>query len=432
MAKYLLSLVLALLAALPASAFEIVEVKSSKGISAWLVRDTAIPLVAINFAFANGSATDAPGKEGSAHFLTAMMDEGADGFSGDAFKVEVEDLGIRLGFSVNTERFEGVLQMASANRDAAAALLAAAINTPELPNAAIDRTRKQMIVMAQSEQKSPAMIAARALFLSLLGDHPYVREVHGTPQSLATITRGDLAASAARIFTRRDLKVSAVGDITPQELAELLDRVFGKLPDAPSYEIMRGVFAQNKATQVIERTSQQSVILFGMPALDPADPEYPAATVMSHMIGGTADSWLNEELRKKRGLTYGAGMQLISFRHAPLYVGSFSTSNGKAGEAVKHLREILQRMADVGPSQLELDDVKTFMTGSLVLRLDSSAKIAGLLLSLQLQGRDTGYLTQRNAAINAVTIDQVRSQAQRLLDPRFLAVVAVGQPEGLQ
>jgi zinc protease len=432
MARYLLSLVLALFAALPAFSFEIVEVKSSKGISAWLVRDTTIPLVAMNFAFSSGSATDAPGKEGTAHFLTAMLDEGSGGLDGDAFKAKAEDLGVRLGYSVNTERFEGVLQATSTNSAEAFELLKVAINMSDLPNVALERTRQQMVVLAQSEQKSPAMIAARALFQSLLGDHPYAREVHGTPQSLAKITRGDLAASAARIFTRRDLKVAVVGDITPQELADALDHIFGSLPDAPSYEITRGVFAQNNEMRVIERASQQSVILFGMPALDPQDPEFPAAAVMSHMIGGNADSWLNAELRKKRGLTYGAGMQLIAFRQAPLYVGSFSTSNGKAGEAVKLLRDTLQRMADVGPSQTELDGVKTFMTGSLVLRLDSSAKIAGLLLNLQLQGREIGYLTRRNAEINAVTVNQVRSQAQRLLDPKFLAVVAVGLPEGLQ
>ena len=118
--------------------------------------------------------------------------------------------------------------------------------------------------------------------------------------------------------------------------------------------------------------------------------------------------------------------------HAGLYVGSLNTRNEKAGEALAVVKETMKKMADEGPTQAELDDVKTFLTGSYALRFDTNDKIAGQLLGLHQEELGIDYINKRNGWVEAVTLDQVKAQARRLVDSERLIVTVVGKPEGLK
>jgi zinc protease len=415
----------------PAQAFEIQEVKSKSGLTAWLVQDSTIPLVVVNFAFGSGSAADKPGKEGTAHFLTGMMDEGTAELKGDAFQAKRDDLGIVLSFDARTTRYTGMLQTTTEHRETAFDLLRAALTSLTLPDEAIERMRKNFVVAAQSELNEPGTIASRILFTNMIGEHPYSRPGRGTPQSIEAITRQDLVDIAKTIFSRRDLKIAVVGDITAEELAKRLDDVFGALPDTPHSTIQPATVARPGKLQVIEKPIPQTMIMFGTTGLDISDSEFLSAFVMSEILGGNSEAWLSDEVREKRGFTYGIGFSLLPLPQAPLYLGSFNTSNATAGEAMKVVRETIQRMADTGPTQEQLDSFKTFLTGSFALRFDSGQKIAEYLLDQQVRGRGRDYVNKRNDLINAVTLDQVKQQAKRLLDLNALHVVAVGKPIGL-
>jgi zinc protease len=112
-------------------------------------------------------------------------------------------------------------------------------------------------------------------------------------------------------------------------------------------------------------------------------------------------------------------------------MGSLGTRNEKAGEALALVRDVLKRMADEGPTAQELTESKTYLTGSYALRFDSNAKIAGQLLGIQQQNLGIDYIARRNAMVEAVTLEQVKAQAKRLLDADSLIVTIVGRPEGL-
>ncbi len=415
-----------------AAAFDIKEVKSPGGIEAWLVQDATVPLISMNFAFAYGSATDQPGKEGTAHFITGMMDEGSGDLDGPTFQAKRDDLGIKISFTASTDRFEGTLQTVATHRTEAFKLLQSAITKPLFPDEAVERMRQSFIVNAQSDENEPQTIASRQLMKSLLGDHPYTRRGRGSPDSIAKITRQDLIASHRDIFTKQQLKISVVGDISPAELGSALDQIFGSLPaTSDAKAVPDAVISETPTVETIKRAMPQSVIIFGTKGLKISDPDFFAAFVMNQILGGDSNSWISDEVREKRGLTYGIGFELVPLEHAALIVGSFSTKNESAGEAMKVVRETVARMATSGPTQQELDDAKTFLTGSYALRFDSSEKIVSYLLNQQLLGRDRDYVNRRNSLIEAVTLDQVKAQAKRLLGQPNFKVVAIGQPEGL-
>jgi zinc protease len=153
---------------------------------------------------------------------------------------------------------------------------------------------------------------------------------------------------------------------------------------------------------------------------------------MAEILSGSGlTSRLSEEIREKRGLTYGVSFDLQPSARAGFYLGVLQTQNKTAGEALDVAREVIARYAEEGPTQAELDEAKTFLTGSYGLRFSSNAAIASQLLGLQQQNLGIDYVEKRNALVEAVTLDQVKAQAKRLLHPDRLIVTVVGRPEGL-
>jgi len=417
-----------------ANAIEIKEVTSPGGIKAWLVESKSIPLIAMDFSFEGGSTSDPAGKEGTAHFITGMMDEGAGDLDSAAFQALRDELAVRISFDSGMDQFEGSLQTLSKNRAQAFGLLKKVLTAPHFETQAMERVRQQFLLSARNDEQDPETIASRAWMKLAFGDQLYARKSSGTPQSIAAITPDDLRAMHKLLFSRRSLKVAVVGDIDAATLAVALDEIFGGLPDTePPKAVSSVTVAKGPVVQVIDRDIPQSIMIFGTEGILRNDPDFIPAFVMSQVLGGSGyASRLMTEVREKRGLTYGVGFGLSPMEHAGLYVGSLGTRNEKAGEALAVVKETLKKLAEDGPTQAELDDVKTFLTGSYALRFDTNDKIAGQLLGILEEDLGIDYINKRNAMVEAITLDQVKAQAKRLLDSERLIVTVVGKPEGLK
>ena len=417
-----------------ASAMEIKEVTSPGGIKAWLVESKAIPLIAMDFSFEGGSTSDPVGKEGTANFITGMMDEGAGDMTGEQFQSKRDELALKIRFSAGNDQFEGALQTLSKNREAAFGMLKTAITSPHFETEALERVRQQFLASVRDEEQDPDRIASSAWMNLALPNQPYARESNGTSTSIPNITADDLKAMHKLIFTRKGLMISVVGDIDAATLGKALDEVFGGLPNTePPTPIAAAKISKGPIVQIIDRDIPQSIIVFGQEGLLRNDPDFFPAYVMSHILGGSGfASRLTNEVREKRGLTYGVGYGLSPMDHAGLYIGSVSTRNEKAGEALGVVKDVLKAMAKDGPTQAEMDDAKTFLTGSYALRFDSDDKIASQLLGMQQENLGIDYVNTRNARIEAVTLDQLKAQAKRLIDSERLIVTVVGKPEGVK
>lgn len=419
---------------LPAQAIEIKEVKSKGGITAWLVEDNTNPLIAMQFSFLGGAANDPAGKEGTANFITAMMDEGAGDLDSAAFQAKRDELAMKMSFDASFDQFQGSFQTLTDRRDAAFALLKVALTKPHFAQAPLDRVRDQLLVAARRNEEEPDNISSRAWMAKAFGDHPYARESEGTVKSITTITADDLRAMHKSLFSRKGLKVAVVGDIDAETLARLLDETFGDLPDTdpPKPAPMIHVEAKSE-TQVIDRDIPQSIITFGHDGMLRSDPDFIPAYVASFILGGGGfGSRLTEEVREKRGLTYGVSIGLYPFDHAGLVFGQLGTRNEKAGEALAVVKETMKRFGEEGPTATELADTKTYLTGSYALRFDSNSKIASQLLAIQQDNLGIDYVNRRNALIDAVTLDQAKAQAKRISASDKLIVTVVGKPEGIK
>ena len=176
----------------------------------------------------------------------------------------------------------------------------------------------------------------------------------------------------------------------------------------------------------------QSVAVFGMPGIKRDDPDWYAAMVVNQIFGsGGFSSRLMEEVRRKRGLTYGVYTYLQPYSHAGLVLGSVATVNARMGESKQVIESEIARMAESGATEAEVADAKTFLTGSYALNFDTSGAIAGQLVGIQRYGFGRDFIDKRNAYIEAVTLADVNRVAKRLLDPSRLFWVIVGEPGGL-
>lgn len=417
-----------------AVAIDIERVTSPGGIEAWLVRDTSVPVISFNFAFRGGASVDPVGKEGRAEMVSGLLDEGAGDMSSQDFQRALEDIAARIRFSSSTDWFRGALRTLSVNRDEAFRLLALAVNKPRFDARPVERIRAQMVAGLRSALQDPDTIARRTWYRTVFPNHPYGRPNGGTIQSVGKITVDDLREFTTGYFARKSLVVGVAGDITAQELGTRLDQVFGSLPaDGAGYSVADIAPAAAGYQVVVERDIPQSVVMFGHAGLARTDPDWYSAYVMMRVLGGGGfSSRLTEEVREKRGLAYSVYSYLNPYDHTALIMGGVATANARVAESLKVIRSEWRRMADHGMTAEELSEAKTYINGSFPLRLDSTRRIAGMLLSVQINGLGIDYLNSRAALMNKVTADDIKRVAKRLLKADALTVVVVGKPQGVR
>ena len=433
MIRAAIALFLAVLA-VPAHAIDIQDVTSPGGIKAWLVQDDSIPFVAVQFSFKGGASMDAEGKRGVTNLMTATLEEGAGNRDSVSFAQAVEGLGAQFSFNVSDDALTVGMRALSENRDEVAALLAEALTQPRFDDAAVERVRAQVQSIIRSEATNPQSIASKEMARQAWGDHPYATSINGTMDSVAGLTRQDLVAAKNRVLARDRVVVGAAGDITPEELGLLLDTVLGGLPEQGTTPLPQPADLQlTGGVTVIDWDSPQTVVSFAGPGLPIDDPDYFAAFVANHILGGGGfSSRLMEEIREKRGLTYGVRTTLATGIYGQTWQGGMAGSNATTRQAVDLIRQEWDRMAQDGVTDRELTDAKTYLTGEYPLRFDGNGSIAGILAGMQLIGFPIDYVNTRNAKVEAVTAEDVKRVAERLLDADSLRFVLVGRPEGIE
>ena len=417
-----------------ASAMEIKTAKSPGGIEAWLVEEHSVPLMAMRFAFEGGNSQDPDGKEGVANFLTAMMDEGAGDLTAIEFQERMEEFAVRMAFEDSRDSLYGSFETLTANRDEAVELLRLAVTKPRFDADAVERIRGQLLTSLAFAAKDPDRVAAREWFAAAFPGHPYGRPATGTPESVAKITREDLKTYHKRVFAKDTLKVAVVGDIDAETLGKLLDKVFGDLPDKAELEPVPFIEPKKGGNlRVVEMPVPQSVATFGLAGIPRKDPDFIPAFVMNHILGGGGfSSRLMEEVREKRGLAYSVYSYLQPYQHAAIFAGGVATKNEEIGQSLKVIRAELERMATDGPTPEELESAKSYLIGSYPLRFDTNAKIANQLLGIMQDGLGKDYVDKRNALIEAVTLEDVKRAAKRILSTDNLIMTVVGQPKNLK
>ena len=413
----------------PAEAMEIQKVKSPGGLEAWLVEEHGNPVMALRFSFEGGNAQDPAGKDGLANFMTAMMDEGAGEIKSGEFQERVEDIAMRMSYDDTRDSFYGNFETLTVHRPKAVELLRLAVTAPRFDADAVDRIRKQLLANLVYSARDPEKVASKEWSALAYGTHPYGRPAQGTEQTLASITADDLRGFHKRNFAKSNLRIVAVGDIDAAELGKLMDDVFGSLPDKAELQTVPPAKMAAGTQKLITMDVPQSVATFGVGAMARKDPDFMTGFVLNQLVGGGGfASRLMEEVREKRGLAYSVYSYLSPMRQSSILTGGVASKSAAIDESLRVIRAEFKRIAEDGPTQTELDNAKSYLTGSYALRFDSNSKIASQLLGLLEEGFGPDYIEKRNGLIEAVTMADCKRVAKTLFDEKNLIVTVVGRP----
>lgn len=413
---------------------DIQEVTSENGITAWLVTDITVPVISMEVGFYGvGTAYDPEDKQGLARLASNTMDEGAGSIRAKEFQKELRDLSLTLHFNAKRDSFGASLKTLTKNKERAFELLKLALQEPRFDQEAIERMKKANQSRIRASQSDPSWMAARILNDKAFEGHPYAMNSGGTISGLERIKSKDLKDFHKNHIGKNNLHIAVAGDISAEELKPILDDVFSGLPEIEINDLEELEIQNSGQTFFYAQDIPQTVIEIMQPGISRADPDYISAQVMNFILGSSGfGSRLTEEIREKRGLTYGIYSYLYTLGHANALAVSTSTATQNAEEMLSLIQTEFTKIKNEPVSAQELADAKAYLIGSVPLSLTSTDKIAALLLSLQLDKLPINYLDQREETIQNTDIQTIQEIAQKLLKPEQLTVVMVGKPSSLE
>jgi zinc protease len=411
---------------------DIKEITTKGGIKVWLVEEPSIPFIALEVAFKGGAALDVPNKAGATYLMTGLLEEGSGDMDATEFSRATEELAASFGYDASRDSVSISAQVLKENHKEALSLLKQAIMQPSFNPVAFDRVQKQVLSIIKSNQTDPNYIAGQKLRSLAYPNHAYSQPLEGTLEAVGKLSIEDMRATHAGAFSKDRMYVSVVGDITAEELGPLLDDLLGELPETGPKLPNKTEFGVAGGLTVVDFNTPQTVAVWAQPGIDRDDPDFFAAYLLNHVLGGSGfTARLTQEVREKRGLTYGVYSYLAPFDYVSIWGGSVSSSNDRIKTAIEVIQEEWRKLAENGVTQEELDAAKKYQTGAYPLRFDGNGRIANMLAGMQMQGLPIDYPITRNDKINAVTLGDVNRVAEHLMQPDALRFVVVGKPEGL-
>jgi zinc protease len=382
-------------------------------------------MIAIEYSFKGGASQDPVGKPGVAYMTAAALDEGAGDLDAKAFQARAERNAVELSFRASRDELRGSLKVLSKRQNEGFDLLRLALTQPRFDQEPVERIRAQMLTALKRETTSPNDIGSRLWWSTAFRNHPYSLPTNGTLESVPAITRDDLTGFVGRVLARDNLKIGVVGDIDAKTLAAVLDQVFGGLPAKAQLRTVPQAQPDIVGKRLeVQLDVPQTVVSFGGSGIPRKDPDFIPAFIVNHILGGGSfSSRLYSEVREKRGLAYSVYSYLLPLDATALFMGGTQTRSDKANEAVGLIEQEIKRLAEEGPTEEELEKSKSYLRGSYALNFDTSTKIAAQLVQLQVDDLGIDYWNRRNGLIDAVTLEDVRRVANRLLNGGVLFTV---------
>lgn len=404
------------------------ELHTQAGLTIWHVEDHSLPIITIDFAFAGaGAVTDPKGKDGLGQLVSNTMDEGAGSRDANAFQTALQDHAIELSFQNGRDHFSGRLKTLVRHQDLAFELLTDALTSPRFEDEAVTRMKNANIMRIKSSLSDTDWQASRLMNDVLFGDHPYARNSGGTLSGLRAITADDMRDFVSTELTRDRLVIGIAGDVDADQAKKIVDGIFAGIKAIPrgDNEETR-VLLQDPLRKGYKSDSPQSSVQMVWPTFPKSDPDYFSLRVLNHLLGaGGFSSYLMDEIREKKGLTYGIYSRLVHMDYADYLAIESAASPENISPMTQAVSEILDRLKNGDIDKELLEDAKTYLIGALPLRFSSTQSLSSTALHLQLDYLPIEYLDEWADRIKAVTVEDVRRVSRRVFSDNTPAVTVV-------
>ena len=422
----------ALLLGLPLSgeaALTIQNWQTREGARVLFVESHELPMLDISVDFPAGSARDPAGKAGLAHLTHGMLDQGAGGLTDTAIAHRLADVGAVLAGNFDRDRAGVTLRTLSSAAEKTAALdvLTRVLQQPDFPQAVIKREKQRLISAIREAEADPGTVADKAFYRALYGNHPYAHDAEGEPAAIAQLTRDELLAFYRAHYSAPNAVISLMGDISRAEAEAIAARLAAGLSRAAAVPALPRPAPATAAVTHIAFPSAQSHVLVGAVGMARNDPDYFPLYVGNYVLGGGGfDSRLMREVRDKRGYAYSAYSYFMPMGEAGPFQLGLQTRLEQTDEALKVAQATVRQFVAEGPTEAELVQAKSNLTGGFPLRIDSNKKILEYLSVIGFYNLPLDYLDTWVHKVNAVDVAAVKQAFTRRIDPDKLVTVIVG------
>lgn len=384
--------------------------------------------VSVSLYVGAGSRYERPEEAGISHLIEHLVFKGTERRPTPQEISEIID-GVGGVMNAGTDRELTVYyaKVARPHFELAADVLTDMLRHPLMAAAELEKERKVVIEELASIGDSPAQLVDILLDATMWPDQPLGRDVAGTEASVSALTREGTLDYLRRQYVPNNIVVAVAGAIEHDEVVQFMHGALGDWPQGTPSAWIPAVNGQDEPrVAVMYKRTEQAHIEIAVHALSHQDPDRFALDLISVILGEGMSSRLFMELREKRALCY----DVHSFASHYLDTGSFAVYAGvdpkKTVEATQALIEELARMRANGISDEELHKAKELSKGRLLLRMEDTRSVSGWLGGQEMLNRIIRTPDQIVEFIEAVTSDDVRRVARKLLLETQMSMALVG------
>jgi len=431
---YLSFLIFRFLFLTPSYASELLgkRVETPEGMVVLISERHDLPIVKVNMIIKAGSTLEPEDKAGLANLTAELLTEGTKKRTSSQIRDEIDFIGGSLDSSGGDDYVTVTLSVLKKDIDKGFDLLSDIILNPSFDQDEIERKKKLIKGNIKLEEEDPESVAEKAFVKEVFGSHPYGRPVEGSVESIDRITRKDIIEFHSAYYLPNHTIIGIGGDVTVDEVIGLINKYFNGWKRGVSEYKKRPGPPSLKGSKVlrIDRDLTQATIILGHQGISRDNPDFYAVSVMNYILGGGGfASRLVQNIRESKGLAY----DVHSFFTPKKDIGDFrvgvQTKNESAGFAIKEIIKEIKKLQEEGITEQELSDAKGYLIGSFPLRIDTNAKVAGMLTSIEFYGLGLDYPERYKSLINAITKEDVLRVARRYLYPEDLVLVIVAKQD---
>jgi zinc protease len=401
------------------------------GLKVVVVEHHELPVVTLRLVLRTGSIFDPSDKAGLTQFMTGLLTMGTEKYTATEIADKIDFVGgsISAGSSWDASWVE--CNVLIKHLKTAEELMSQVVLHAKFPNDEIDRMRQQILSGIERSKDNAGAIVGKFYNQELYGTHPYAMPNEGTEESVKAITRGDIVSQYLKVLTPDKSLLYISGDISAKDGLQIAERLFNNWKGAPLAKASFPIPPQPKATRIIlvdKPDATQSQIRFGYPGISRDNVDYFPVTMMNYIFGGGGFvSRLTKVVRSEMGLTYGISSSFSArLQPGPFTVSTF-TKNKSTLDAIQASIKLMKEYQDEGPTDQELSEAKSYMTGSYPLNFETPNQIAGNLQSIEIYNLGSDYIQKYRSRINAITKQDVINAAKKYLHPDNLVIVVVAK-----
>lgn len=397
--------------------------------SVFIEPSSALPLVTVTVTFRSGAAYDPVGKEGLARAVVRMLRRGTRTMSAEAVEETIDGLGASFGGYASVDTLSVQFEVIKRSLDAMVDVAAQLIAEPAFDEVELGRLVRQSKAALIDERDSDSSLAHRALRKALFEGHPYGRRIAGTLSSLDRLSSEDCRAFHRQHFTRHDAVVAVSGDVSREEAERLVERLLAGLPIGQKMPDLIGAPLERQGRHLVfvdkpERTQIQTLV--GRLGTDMHDADHTALIVANAAFGGTFTSRLMQEVRAKRGWSYGAYSRLSGDRQRSSFVMSAAPAAADAAACLALELDLLTTWIRDGLTLEELEFIKRYVVRSHAFSVDTARKRVRQRMTNVLYDLPPDHHERYIERVEAVTLDEANAAVRHRLSAGNLVMTVVG------